>query len=145
MTGHLLSLHSVGFLGLWGRNPETVPCQICLAASSSIQVPTLESSRLKFTHMSQDNWPGEQQIISCLVQGNSSRTFQVPSHWGNERSASEWQEGLQVAVSKPSTLPHFWRVETTAAQISQVPEYFNGKSVNNDCWKQMKCCKERHY
>lgn len=79
------------------------------------------------------------------VQGNGSRTFQVPSHWGNERSGSEWHQGLllQVAVSKPSTLPHFWRVKMTAAQISQFPEYFNEKSVNNDCWKQVKCWKER--
>lgn len=148
MTGHLLTLHSVGFLGLWGRHPETVTCQICLTAGSGIQAPTLESSRLKFTHMSLDNWPGEQQqIISCLfkaaVQG-LPRFLLIEDMKGVDQSdEKEWLLLLPVAVSKPSALPHFWSVGMTAAQISQVSEYFNGKPVNNDCWKQMKCCEER--
>lgn len=119
---YLLTLHWVGFLGLWGQNPETISCRMYLTSSRRIQAPTLESSRLKFTHTSQTNWPGEeQQITSCLfkavVQGLSRFLFIEETNVIGQSDNKEWLPLLRVAVSKPSTLSQFWRAEPTAAQI----------------------------
>lgn len=153
----MLNPHSLDFLGVWGWDTKIVTCQTWQWAVGS--EPQLWSPPYSGSHTWARANLTEWKITGSklLIWGSSSRTCQVPFHWGSESNWSaeaEWQEGgCEQALNPTSfpkrksrkgssqpTSPELLSILNPRFQItSGIQRMFHvkGKSVNSDWRKQV--------